>query len=204
MWTLAGDVELPAWATDPSSGLMQAWLKTDPTGIEPARIGYDLTTYTGTAPEVELLRVLAEHDMGAPAARLARIKRHPELREGADRLLQRLSPRGDAGITVIAGIIKLEKAAFRADAFPALVRDKRLQDSKKKPRGPKHPKLDKWLDSALTLDPEAMSAWLWGELAEGKGGDDIRFVNGGLIIDRARLGRGGFDKRFTEARKRNR
>jgi hypothetical protein len=201
LYARAEGITLPDWSTDPASGLLQARLLVDKTGIEPDRIAYNLTTYTGTTPEVELLRLLSAADVGSPGARLTRLRHHPQLADRAERVAQRLSKNGEADAITLLEIVKLEAAAYRMQAAVPLRRDRKLQVSKGKPRGSKHPLLDAWLDAQLRDRPDAMNDWLWGEIPTASSLDLFRDGSEVCVKD-SWLQRAGFDKRVTEARKR--
>lgn len=147
----------------------------------------------------------------SPAVRIERLREHERLQEKADELAVWLDELGGkANAVLLLAIETAEGEALRANVAPKVERDDARQAGMKEPRGSKMPKLDEWLDGQ---DLKLSNDKLWTLLPDDSEADVYRdgekvCENSSQISSRGERTithhskRGGFDKRVTEARNR--
>jgi hypothetical protein len=139
----------------------------DPAGLLGDHVSVDLRDGATRADMEAVLEILKYN---SPGARIARLRKHPELVERANRLEAQLV-NGSAEI-IVNGKRKLnrrlmeELAAAERDALylaaaPAAIRDRKRQAGTRKPRGPRNPEVDSWIDAQLKNRPDATAPDLY-------------------------------------------
>ena len=162
----------------------------DPAGIIPDKVSIDLAD-GGDMEHRDAVFALLESK--TPAARIERLRRHPELISDADKLATNCSLNaGSADWHLLALIANAEQRALYLDACPALVRDAARLAGSRKPRGCRMPRLDAWIRKKLEIK-DYKNSELFGMIGDGL----HLYIKDGCVVEdgKAPIGRSAFDRR---------